>query len=391
MDAFQIVDVNESRWKHATERTMHLPPEIISNILSKLPIDSILRCKCVCKTWHSITQESSFVSMHLSISNKGNPLVILQAREREDGFARRLCLLDMESRKVRYIPQIPFEDAELRDLRIMCSLNGMLCMAPKRAIHPVVIYNPITRKYIVLPESEINRRVISHQAGFGFDPLSKSYKVVRIYDYNNGGLHEVTKSEIITVGDNSWREIRSPYKVLGMGSKGPVFCNGTIYWIINKGHYPYGRAYILTFDMSKEVFGFICFHPSIRAPNYKPYFASCNLQLHIFAGSLFLVEYDGNSLHLWKMTEREAGGFSAEFASIRMDLPLGARCVRSLVYPLTPELFFLEMDGFVSGAWDKNNLVCFLRRYNAYAKFLIPGFPKSFRARPFHPSFLFLE
>lgn len=46
-----------------------LPPEIISNILSRLPLDSVLRCKSVYKTWYNSARDPQFVDLQLNQSN----------------------------------------------------------------------------------------------------------------------------------------------------------------------------------------------------------------------------------------------------------------------------------------------------------------------------------
>ncbi|KAM3220315.1 putative F-box protein [Capsicum annuum] len=45
-----------------------LPEEIIDKILSRLPVKSLLRFKCVCKYWNSITIDPRFISLHYKLS-----------------------------------------------------------------------------------------------------------------------------------------------------------------------------------------------------------------------------------------------------------------------------------------------------------------------------------
>ena len=49
-------------------RTKHdddLPDEIVLDILSKLPVKSLLRFRCVCKPWYSSIANPKFISTHL--------------------------------------------------------------------------------------------------------------------------------------------------------------------------------------------------------------------------------------------------------------------------------------------------------------------------------------
>ena len=43
----------------------HLPDDIVLNILSRLPVKSLLRFRCVCKTWVSSITTPNFISTHL--------------------------------------------------------------------------------------------------------------------------------------------------------------------------------------------------------------------------------------------------------------------------------------------------------------------------------------
>ena len=44
----------------------HLPDDIVLNILSRLPVKSLLRFRCVCKTWDSSITTPNFISTHLN-------------------------------------------------------------------------------------------------------------------------------------------------------------------------------------------------------------------------------------------------------------------------------------------------------------------------------------
>ncbi|KAI3923323.1 hypothetical protein MKW98_026916 [Papaver atlanticum] len=45
------------------------PTEILSDILNRLPTESVLECKLVCKIWKNLIQHSSFPQMHLARLN----------------------------------------------------------------------------------------------------------------------------------------------------------------------------------------------------------------------------------------------------------------------------------------------------------------------------------
>jgi hypothetical protein len=53
-----------------------LPDEIVTQILIRLPIKSIITSICVCKTWKSIIQNPTFISTHLHHSTTTNHLLL---------------------------------------------------------------------------------------------------------------------------------------------------------------------------------------------------------------------------------------------------------------------------------------------------------------------------
>ncbi|KAF2292365.1 hypothetical protein GH714_020693 [Hevea brasiliensis] len=55
----------------------HLPHEIIHDILSRLPISSLVQFKCVCRTWRALAQDPHLVKFHLSATTNSDPCLIL--------------------------------------------------------------------------------------------------------------------------------------------------------------------------------------------------------------------------------------------------------------------------------------------------------------------------
>ena len=44
----------------------YLPNEVIIDILKRLPADSLIRCRCVCKSWYSLISIPHFITTHLN-------------------------------------------------------------------------------------------------------------------------------------------------------------------------------------------------------------------------------------------------------------------------------------------------------------------------------------
>ncbi|XP_059640190.1 F-box/LRR-repeat protein At2g43260-like [Cornus florida] len=281
-----------------------LPLETISDILTRLPIESILICRVVCKSWYDLTRDPDFVRLQLSRSNYQRTRFIIQPTIQ--GFANdfRLLLLDAEEHNIK---QIPIEREVLKGAEIMCSCNGLLFIIPYFKLNPMVIYNPMTRQRLILPslDCEVNVRPGEvRPTGFGFDLSTGRYKVVR--EYLKGGIGS-NRFWILSVGESSWRKLSPPPLCLihwtWYGSES-VFWKGVLYWKMVKLNFQgYDEVGILAFDLSEEKFQIISFPQS--------YTNETSLDLLDLDGRLTLVAHEPDAImKLWRLAGKKIGDFS---------------------------------------------------------------------------------
>ena len=76
-----------------------LPWEITFEIMSRLPIESILRCRVVCKTWHTATRDPCFIKKFRNSNYQTIHLIL-----KEPWIKNHLVWLDIEEQKPRQIP-----------------------------------------------------------------------------------------------------------------------------------------------------------------------------------------------------------------------------------------------------------------------------------------------
>ena len=53
-----------------------LPTALVEDTLSRLPVESLVRFRCVSKSWLALLKESTFISLHLSCSMKHNGILV---------------------------------------------------------------------------------------------------------------------------------------------------------------------------------------------------------------------------------------------------------------------------------------------------------------------------
>ncbi|XP_057793481.1 F-box protein CPR1-like [Salvia miltiorrhiza] len=119
----------------------NVPLEIMSNILSRLPLRSIVISKCVCKPWLHLLETDDFVKSHLSkpalaVLAQDSTLFAVFNLEDEDG-------VDLESHDLHYNPVTDFDIPYSRGATTVeaTSANGLLLIFSK----PETLYicNPL--------------------------------------------------------------------------------------------------------------------------------------------------------------------------------------------------------------------------------------------------------
>ncbi|XP_071700870.1 F-box protein At3g07870-like [Rutidosis leptorrhynchoides] len=214
---------------------------------------------------------------------------------------------DNENKIVRKITT-PFCNS-MPEFSVVGSCNGLLCLSDSLYGEPVYVFNPFTREYLELPKTkQFNEQVVVF--GFGFHPVTKEYKLVKIVYYrNSNGRKRVirnnrnyTKSEVqvITISKemskNCWRSIGKMNCQIDIQSTDQApLVNGRIHWLSRPGRIS-GRA-IISFDLKEEKFDVVV------KPTQTVSIRS-NYHLAVVRGCLAAVTSCGyGKLEIWVMKE----------------------------------------------------------------------------------------
>ncbi|XP_042067870.1 F-box protein At5g62510-like [Salvia splendens] len=150
----------------------YLPSEIVVNILSRLPIQDAMACKCVCKPWLVLLATPEFVNSHLSISVPGIAVETHSKSFYVMEIVDELC--DEEHRYTAFNFKLPFDEP------IHSSANGLIFL---RGVGrgDLILCNPVTRDYIKLPsprQTTSEHQLVYENIGFGVSRTTGQYKVV---------------------------------------------------------------------------------------------------------------------------------------------------------------------------------------------------------------------
>ncbi|KAK2648582.1 hypothetical protein Ddye_016071 [Dipteronia dyeriana] len=232
---------NKDEVQASNESMAELPLPILMDILSRLPVKTILQCKCVCRTWFNILSDPYFAQMHLVTA----PVSVLLLTNLQQ---RSICNDDFLVPLLR-LNRIGKVSADR--LSLLTSCNGLLCLRDlgyKK--DEISVCNPILRDHMILPQlrsKRVHRRIL----GFGITQSTNRYKLIQILNYKNQAENfDKFQVQIFTLGTDLWRNIGYlPYELI-QPSYG-AFLHGDLHWY---AHSPDKTKFMCSFDLEKEQF-----------------------------------------------------------------------------------------------------------------------------------------
>ncbi|CAL4968232.1 unnamed protein product [Urochloa decumbens] len=255
-----------------------LPDELMTEVLLRLPIKSILRCRAVCRAWAATLSSYEFCSLHMAHGDAAHaasarrPKLLLVAPATAACDATAVCSCSPQ-------PQCPGGGANLTtvtftldDLRgdfvggVAAQCRGLALLHD--AVAPAYyVVNAATRAVTRLPPCQ---DVLFSSAGLGFDARAREYKVMRLL--RNPKDPDVS-CQVYTLGGkhgDRWRpaagRIPSSFsgtahravRVAAMRNLPPVLAHGSLHWLID-GSCPSIdlAASIITYSVTEETFGWV--------------------------------------------------------------------------------------------------------------------------------------
>lgn len=214
----------------------YIPEEILFNILARLPVKSLIRFRCVSKSWRDLIGSPSFVSTHLNrnVTKLAHTYLIALQRSKVDPV---LChsLFSTETFEEYLKLRHPLWTKE--QFRIYGSSNGLVCISDRilRPNSPICIWNPCIRKFRTLPESRLDGRYSSYDISlsFGYHPELNDYKVVTMGWF----VRFVIKVQVYSLSTGAWKviEVIPPWlKFNPDWCQGCAFSSGVAYWLFRK-------------------------------------------------------------------------------------------------------------------------------------------------------------
>ncbi|KAF9606820.1 hypothetical protein IFM89_029277 [Coptis chinensis] len=274
---------------------------------------SLYSCKQVCKSWYNIIKHLKFIQLHLLNNNNNNPnnnppCLIIRQTWNEDYRVRLIynnnnnnnppCLIIRQTWNEDYHVRLIYnENVKALDETTLISSIVKVNSPPKRYveiyscngliftvakfngwvldIEPYFIINPITQDQIVVPKPPLIECIKDYLFGFGFDPVSKVFKVITIVTLQDTVCEIV--AQVYNVGTNEWGmsseiqfNIPSKSNDNESNKESNVFVNRALHWIgstkISTGN---TAQQIVLFNLDTEEFQQLPLPPGLGDKNIK--------------------------------------------------------------------------------------------------------------------------
>ncbi|PQQ01850.1 F-box protein [Prunus yedoensis var. nudiflora] len=223
-----------------------LPSQVTCfQILPRLPSKSLMRFKCVRKSWSSLTRDPSFVSAHQNLGCNKNVHLLLTAWDKPTTQQHFFSLqINQEGSLVpaTHLLSLPMPQTMNECLYNAQSIIGLVCLflynttVPNQTDpdHPLAFLTPPPKSLSLSP-------ALLHHAKFS--PLTNEYKVLQVQEL----IHALR-------GTSSWRQIEVDCNSLRFNPftspfhKRSVCVNRAVHWIHGINNV------ILAFDIGDEKF-----------------------------------------------------------------------------------------------------------------------------------------
>ncbi|CAE6076043.1 unnamed protein product [Arabidopsis arenosa] len=311
-----------------------LPFEIVEEIISRAPIESVIRCKPTSKQCYALCNHKRFIYNHLNLSQERFMRI----------YSDNVEIINPATLDILSLP-VPAEFNCVPCTRILSVIhcNGLLLckwITGLRNVN-VAVWNPVLGQVKFVDTS-------SHSAldiyGFGYD--KDSYKILRI-------SVRPDEFEIYDFKSKLWRAFSATMDWYLYTPDLKVSMNGIMYWLATTKGARIRETFIQSFDFSKETFKPICLVPFewSRIDDAEAFSAFRGDRLSLFR-QLFGDKDETREIEVW-VTNKVTDGvvtLSKYFNVARPDLPiLNPRFCRLMCVPT----FFIHKTNSIMLWCDK--------------------------------------
>lgn len=292
---------NSRRGVRETKKTPILPWELIIEILLMLPVKSLVRFKCVCKSWLCFLSDPQFAISHFQrLTASTNRLLFIAPPAPKIRSIDFNASLHDDSASFSLNPNfLPL--TTYHNVQIMGSCRGFILL---NCCQSLWVWNPSTGVHRKLSSTPIDSNLMQAMFftflyGFGYDPSTDDYLVVKV-SYNPIPRHNATtRVEFFSLRTNVWRDIEAThlsYMNSSESIKEGSLLNGAIHWLAFSCDV--SMNVVVVFDLTERSFSEIFFSVEILDCDFD----FCDLGVLGDSLSISFVEWN-HSVEIWVMKE----------------------------------------------------------------------------------------
>lgn len=313
----------EAMTTNDTTTVSSVPLVIITDILLQLPIKSIVRFKCVSKSWLLLIKSSEFVTAHLNRSIRNHSLIV---RYYNHAFGNDFGLTLLRSDLKQHQVELPPLEGLSTFPKIVGSCNGLLCLDVSSAFGMAfVLWNPATNEFKGLPTPSLTESRLKTfwmvSLGFGFNQDTNDYVLVRIVNFQ---ARYDAIAEVYSTSTGKWKEVAAGTgSCVIYGGQDAVAVKGVLHWIANGIGVLVNEKFVVSYDMNLELFWRTAM-PELPTDCYvKALSYDQSLALAVYPGLGFRSRLS-NRFELWVMNEGKGWTRTFNTAFERIAWPVGS-------------------------------------------------------------------
>ncbi|XP_031273411.1 F-box protein CPR1-like [Pistacia vera] len=259
----------------------------------RLPVEMLVRFKCVSQYWRDLINSEEFQSLYLHHSNTSRDKFHVFVSSRRRQGQKNIHKLGFVDDTPNQVLQEIYSKRFKKDYEIVGSCNGLICLYCDMEFK-LALWNPFTRRYKMLPMAKVNRIQGGEQhLSHGLGCVKDDYKVVQIIQsFKKGNLLE-TEIKVYSLKLNSWTKVEDfPFGGSDFPNNG-CFLDGDLYWLAWTK--PTAKHLLVRFELEAEKFD------QLELPNVDD---SAELHLGVLGGCLSMCESKEDSAVIWVVKKR---------------------------------------------------------------------------------------
>ncbi|XP_073049139.1 F-box/kelch-repeat protein At3g06240-like [Primulina eburnea] len=279
------------------EENFDLPEEIILDILLRLPVKSILKFRCVSKSWLSLISSQLFIETHVRVSTEnsklnGHKLIFTVPYSPSDSDQMQCSVRSLlceqpltDTLNIDY----PMKHPPMH-IWMVGSCNGLICIAEN--IKDLFLWNPSIRKTKRVPSMDLGQNIYNYVAyGFGFD--DDDYKIVGIFSVSEERRYKYIMM-VYGLRSDSWKRVGELEGGIPLPNS-IKFASGKLHWWASPDIDTHCKRDIVCLDLKSGTYG------TVEQPDYERDYV--NRTLGVLGGCICVLGDSGDNIDLWILKE----------------------------------------------------------------------------------------